>query len=261
MAKKQKTCSNGQMKRQPRGPKKFRNKNKETGRDFWDNEYSVKGGEHLAMSTGPSEDLEKFIRWLEREYGREFLNPLASVLDLGCGNGRNLIYTADAYGVRGIGYDISSEAIAQAKKLHAQVRGSMPLIFETHSITKPLPLADNSQTIVFDMMVSHFLNKSERTALLKEIYRVLKPGGWLFVKTFLRDEDIHIERLLREYPAEEKGSYIHPEIGVAEHVFGEEEIIEDLSQFFSIHKITKSHRHKADTGAKRRSMSIYAQKV
>lgn len=249
------------MKRQPRGPKKFRKNNKETGRDFWDKEYSVKRGEHLAMSTEPSEDLEKFTRWLERQYGKEFLNPLISVLDLGCGNGRNLVYLADNYGVRGVGYDISKQAIIEAKKLHGQVRGSMPLVFEARSLTEPIPLADNSQNIVLDMMVSHFLNKAEREALIKEIFRVLKPGGWLFMKTFLRDEDIHVERLLREYPADEAGSYIHPEIGVAEHTFHEDEISADLSEYFFIHKITKSHRHKADTGSKRRSMSIYAQKA
>jgi SAM-dependent methyltransferase len=248
------------MKRQPRGPKKFRSKNNETGKDFWDKEYSAKRGEHLAMSTEPSEDLEKFTRWLERQYGREFLNPLANVLDLGCGNGRNVVYLAENFGLRGTGYDISTQAIVEAKKLHAQVRGSLPLSFAVRSLKEGLPLPDDSQTIVLDMMVSHFLSKDERKNLIKEIFRVLKPGGWLFMKTFLRDEDIHVERLLREYPADEAGSYIHPEIGVAEHTFHEEEILEDLSPFF-VHKITKSHRHKADTGSKRRSMSIYAQKV
>lgn len=237
-------------------------KGTKTSKGFWDEEYGNLGtGGHLSLSVNPSEDLEKFTRWLEREFGGKFLNSIVSVLDLGCGNGRNLIYLAQSYGLRGVGYDISDQAIVQAKKLHAQVRGGMPLTFAARSIAEPLPLPDNSQTIVLDMMVSHFLNKEERQALLKEIHRVLRPGGWLFIKTFLSDDDIHVQRLLREHPAEEAGSYIHPEIGVAEHAFSEEEIVEDLSELFFIHKITKSHRHKADTGAKRRSMSIYAQKA
>lgn len=202
------------------------------------------------FEVNPSEDLEKFTRWLEREFGGKFLNSIVSVLDLGCGNGRNLIYLAETYGLRGVGYDISDQAIVQAKKLHAQVRSGDAPYIAARSIAGPLPLPDNSQTIVLDMMVSHFLNKEERQALLKEIYRVLRPGGWLFIKTFLSDDDIHVQRLLREHPAEEVGSYIHPEIGVAEHAFSEEEIVEDLSELFFIHKITKSHRHKADTGAK-----------
>ena len=222
--------------------------------NFWNKEY--KYGAHLAMSDNPSEDLVKFTRWLEREHGRKFLNPTVSILDLGCGNGRNLIYLAENYGMRGIGYDISSEAIAIAKKLSAD----LPIQYETRSIVKPLPVGEASQTFVLDMMTSHFLKADERKNLLAEIARVLKRGGWLFWKTFLLDEDLHAERLLRENPSGEAGSYIHPKIGASEHVSTPKEIIEALSEHFIIHKITKSHNH-LGKGAKRRSMSIYAEKI
>ena len=234
-----------------------------TGKSFWDDEYGQNGraASHLAISIQPSEDLEKFTRWMEREHGREYLNPICSVLDVGCGNGRNLIYLAKEYGMRGVGYDISDQAISLAKRQRDQGGQKLPLVLIARSVSEPLPLPDSSQTLVLDMMVSHFLNKEQRAKLLAEIARVLKPGGWFFLKTFLRDGDTHVERLIKEYPAPEDGSYIHPEIGVAEHVFSEEEIIDDLAPYFSIHKVTKSHRHKANTGAKRRSMSIYAQKI
>lgn len=229
-------------------------KKRPNSQKFWDAEY--KEGGHLAMSTEVSEDLVKFTRFLEREFGRKYLNPLASVLDLGCGNARNLMYLAQTYGVRGFGCDISSQAIAQARKASE----GLPLTYGVQSIAESVPLPDHSQTIVLDMMTSHFLNAEERVNLIKEIKRVLKPGGWVFFKTFLLDEDNHAARLLREHPADEPGSYIHPKIGVAEHVFTEDEIIEMLGEEFYIHKITKSHRHKAHgAGAKRRSISVYAQ--
>ena len=85
------------------------------GATFWDKEY--KDSDHLALSTNPSEDLMKFCRFLERDEDFQILNPGDSVLDLGCGNGRNLIYLSNNFGMRGIGYDISTEAIIQAKKL------------------------------------------------------------------------------------------------------------------------------------------------
>jgi len=232
-----------------------RNRFNKTSHDFWNKEY--KGANHLALSENPSEDLEKFARWLLREYGKEYLNVKASALDLGCGNGRNLIYLAKNFGVRGIGFDISDEAISQAKKLS----GSLPIEYQTRSIAEPLPVPDSSQTFALDMMTSHFLKADERKNLISEISRVLKPGGLFFWKTFLLDEDEHAERLLRESPAEETGSYIHPKIGVAEHVFSEDEATLALSENFIIHKITKSHRHlMRGHAAKRRSMSIYAQK-
>ncbi|MBI3634549.1 MAG: class I SAM-dependent methyltransferase [Candidatus Yonathbacteria bacterium] len=223
---------------------------------FWNTEYK-KGG-HLALSLTPSEDLEKFTRFLERSYGRKYLNPIASVLDLGCGNGRNLIYLAGSFDMRGVGYDFSQEAINQAKRESA----GLPLSYGVQSIADPIPLLDNSQTIVLDMMTSHFLSANERRNLISEIVRVLKPGGWFFFKTFLLDEDAHAKRLLKENPADEAGSYIHPVIGVAEHVFTEEEILDMLAEHFSVHKISKSHRHKAEGhAAKRRSISVYAQKI
>lgn len=223
------------------------------GKDFWNTEY--KRGTHLALSDSPSGDLVKFTRWMEREYGRAFLNPAARVLDIGCGNGRNLIWLAEAFGMRGTGYDISREAIALARK----ASGALPIAYAVRSIVELLPLPDNSQTLVLDMMTSHFLKETERKNLLSEIARVLKPAGWLFWKTFLRDGDVHAERLLREHPAGEAGSYIHPEIGLSEHVFTEEEIVSALASDFTIHKITKSHAHRGSAG-KRRSMSVYAQK-
>lgn len=221
---------------------------------FWDKEY--KKGAHLALSVAPSEDLQKFLRWYEREYDKPLLSSRSSVLDLGCGNGRNLIYLAKEFGVKGNGIDTSHEAIAQAKKLSAE----LPLTYEVRSIAGVLPAPDLSQTLVLDMMVSHFLNKEERANLYKEIARVLKPDGWLFLKTFLLDEDRHAARLLREYPADEAGSYIHPEFGGVEHVFTEDEIRADLAPYFGVEKTTKSHRHRGHA-AKRRSMSVYARKI
>ncbi len=230
-------------------------KHKRGGSAFWDAEYS-KGG-HLALSTNPSEDLEKFTRWLEREDGRAHLNITASVLDLGCGNGRNLFWLASQYGVRGIGYDSSSAAIAQAKT-HAKNHG-LKLTYETRSIAGALEVPDASQAIVLDMMTSHFLNESARRALIEEIHRVLAPGGYFFYKTFLLDGDSHAKRMIAEKPAQEVNTYIHPSINVAEHVSTEEEIDDLYSPFFTIHKIYKSHRH---TGkhAKRRSVVVYMQK-
>jgi SAM-dependent methyltransferase len=239
------------------------------GKGFWDKEYK-KGrptirsgkqaqGSHLALSNNPSEDLIKFTRWLQRNADHNEMNTHSSVLDLGCGNGRNLIYLAKIYSIQGTGYDISNEAITQAKQLSKD----LPLKYEARSIAGPLSLEDQSQDLVLDMMTSHFLNHVDRKILGSEIARVLKPGGWLYFKTFLRDEDVHAERLLRERPAEEKGSYIHPKIGVAEHVFTEDEIEGMLKDNFIVHKMLRSHRHRDERGhaAKRRSISIYAERI
>lgn len=224
-------------------------------KQFWDKEY--KTGEHLQLSDEPAEDLEKFCRFLERNYGKKFLNVTTKALDLGSGNGRNLIYLAQTYGMRGVGYDISNEGVKQAEKASV----GLPITYVVRSIEGVLDIKDASVDIVLDMMTSHFLKEKERQMLLNEVLRVLKPGGWLFYKSFLADQDMHVRRLLKEHPADEPDAYIHPELGVYEHVWTEESIHEFFDPHFDIHKIERSHKHIRDGKAwKRRTVALYLEK-
>ena len=230
---------------------------KRHGTAFWDHEYT--NAEHLALSTEVSEDLEKFTRWLERQTKRELLNPLASAIDLGCGNGRNLLYLARTYGMRGVGYDSSAAAIKEARALAAAAEAN--LSYAVRSMAGDLDESNDSQQLALDMMSSHFLNADDRAHLRDEIYRVLKPGGYLFMKTFLRDGDLHTERLIKEQPGAEPGTYIHPVIGVPEHAYYEAELLEFLGERFLIQKAYASHKHVSKGKArKRRTIAVYAQK-
>lgn len=230
-------------------------KKRRHGANFWDNEY--KHAEHLKLSTEVSEDLAKFTRWLARRKRDDILTPPTSVADVGCGNGRNLIYLASQFGVSGIGYDISAAAVSQA----AAASIDLPLTYEARSIAGDLTIPDASQSLVLDMMTSHFLSIKERAHLRDEIYRILIPGGFLFMKTFLADGDLHTRRLLKDFPAPEQGSYIHPVIGVPEHVYTEEELVSFLSERFTIRQIYRSHKHILHGKArKRRTISIYVEK-
>jgi SAM-dependent methyltransferase len=225
-------------------------------RDFWNKEYQT--SEHLALSEEPSEDLQKFTRFLERGWKREFLNIRSKAVDLGCGNGRNLIYLAEAYGTPGVGYDISDIAIKEAKKASE----GLPIEYEVRDIVEPLPLPDESATIVLDMMTSHFLRKAEREALRDEVLRVLRPQGWLFFKSFLAEQDINVRNLLREHPADEENAYIHPRLGVYEYVWTEDAVHEFFGPYFEIHKLYKSHKHlRRGRAGKRRTLSAYLQKL
>jgi SAM-dependent methyltransferase len=233
---------------------------KQKKKGFWNKEYAK--ASHLALSTEPSEDLVKFTRWLERHYGRQYLNVTTRALDLGCGNGRNLLYLAETFGMRGTGYDTSAEAVAQARAAAKTVRDPGLLHFEVRSIAEPIPLPDDSVTVALDMMSSHVLRAPERQALRGEILRVLKPGGWLFFKSFLLEEDAHAKRLIKEHPGPEEGTYIHPEIGVPEYVWTEEALREFFAPHFTIHDVDKSHKHRHADGSawKRRTLTAYLQK-
>ena len=234
-------------------------------KNFWNKEYAKTDRRgrvepHLAISDEPAEDLQKFTRFLERNSGKKSLNVTAQTLDIGCGNGRNLLYLVKEFGMRGVGYDISEVAISQAKKSAEEQK--LRINFSVHSMEETIPLPDNSVTIVLDMMSSHFLKKDGREKLRGEMIRVLKPGGWIFFKSFLLDDDSHARRLLRESPADEDGMYIHPEIKAAEYVWTEEAVREFFEPYFTIHRIEKSFKHKHADGSawKRRTIVAYLEK-
>jgi hypothetical protein len=91
----------------------------------------------------------------------------------------------------------------------------------------------------------------------------MKPYGWLLFKTFVLDADLHAKRLIAEHKDTEgeENSYIHPRIGVFEHVFTEEELFNTFSPHFKIHKMIKSYKHFRDGKAyKRRTISVYLER-
>jgi len=224
-------------------------------KQFWNREY--RDNPHFALSDEPAEDLGKFARWLSRNSPEDAVTSHSFVLDCGCGNGRNIISLVSEYRCKGFGFDISEEAITQAKKAAQK----LPITFEVRSLAEPFPLDDGSADLVLDMMSSHVLREDERRAFFTEVGRVLRPGGWLFFKTHLRDGDIHSRRLLKDHAADEQGSYIHPRLGVYEHVWSEDEIIDFFRPAFHIVKILRSHKHviRGRVG-KRRTVSVYMQK-
>ncbi|MFT7644744.1 MAG: SAM-dependent methyltransferase [Candidatus Paceibacteria bacterium] len=240
----------------PMKPNFVRKKKRQVhGTSFWDKEYT--DPQFLKLSEKESEDLAKFTRWLIRRERTDLLTPPASVVDAGCGNGRNLIYLANKFGMTGVGVDVSSAAISQAKK----ASGKLPIEYHIGTAADPIPAPDGSQALALDMMTSHFLNKDGREQLRDELFRTIKPGGYLFMKTFLKDKDIHTARLISERPGPEEGSYIHPVMGVAEYVYSEEELVNFLSEKFIVRKIYRSHKHAFKGRArKRRTISIYAEK-
>ncbi len=238
--------------------------NKKNNKKFWNRQYDKKhnknAASNLAISTKPSGDLVKFLHWYDKYNAKHGaiiqLGEGSSVYDIGCGNGRNLIYLAKEFDMVGSGFDISKEAIDSA----VQESTGLNLKYKVCAMDGTIDMPDDSVDLVLDMMASHFLNADGREVLRSEIVRVLKPGGWLFYKTFLLDEDRNAKKLLREYPSGEEGSYVHPHMGVAEHVSTESELREVYRQSFILHKVLKSHKHiKNGRANKRRSIVLYAE--
>ncbi|HWC57963.1 MAG TPA: class I SAM-dependent methyltransferase [Candidatus Paceibacterota bacterium] len=228
-------------------------------KEFWNKEYKDPG--MFGLSEGVSEALPKFCRWLESEFGDDYFKQKLTVLDAGCGNGRNLLWMNEQFGVAGYGYDISEEAIAQANRAKEKQPFGNRLTFAVRSLSASISLPDESVDIVFDLMSSHFLREEERVKFLSEISRVLKPAGMLLFKSFYKEGDRNAAKLIKEGSAGEKNAYIHPRMKVYEYVWDDAALAEAFGSQFIMRAKFASHKHNVrGKPGKRRSITCYFEK-
>ena len=107
------------------------------------------------------------------------LQPGDVVLDLGSGAGFDCFLAAQKVGEKGrvIGVDMTPEMLAKARENAVKV-GAGNVEFRLGEI-EHLPVADNSVDIIISNCVINL--SPEKQQVLRDAYRVLKPGGRLFV--------------------------------------------------------------------------------
>lgn len=116
------------------------------------------------------------------------------VLDLGCGNGRNIFAAALLVGAAGrvIGVDMREELLEAAKqqipahmKKFGYKQANVEIMIGYPEDLRSLGIADNSIDVV---VTNEIINISmDKRAVFSEIFRVLKPGGELCFTTVLAD--------------------------------------------------------------------------
>jgi ubiquinone/menaquinone biosynthesis C-methylase UbiE len=110
----------------------------------------------------------------------------AEVLDLGCGTGTLTIpLAAAAPEVRVIGVDGDPEVLARAQAK----AGEASRIEWIEGLGDALPFADRSLDRVVSTLVFHHLGPLTKRAVLREVLRVLRPGGRLHIADWGRPQD------------------------------------------------------------------------
>ena len=118
--------------------------------------------------------------WVTTEESHEIpqlldLSRQSSVLEIGCGSGRYALWIAETVGCRVFGLDINSYGIENANGLAATACSLVR--FEECDVSRGLPFADGTLDAAFaNDVLCHIPNRS---GVLAEVFRVLRPGGRL----------------------------------------------------------------------------------
>jgi SAM-dependent methyltransferase len=176
------------------------------------------------------------ITQILRQHGLE-IAELESILDFGCGCGRILRHLKSYSNIRIHGTDMNQTAIrwCDANLNFAE--------FGTNNCEPPLRYHDNSFDLVYSFSVFTHLTEEVQMMWIKEIHRILKPGGNFL---FSVHGDFYLHRLSGEklelykqgrlivLEAEREGNNVcmayHPYKYVREMMSG------DLYNFISFHK-------------------------
>ena len=206
--------------------------------DSWNTIFKEKG----KVFTAPHPDMMGIINYLKEKRAKR-------VLDLGCGTGRHLILFANE-GFEVYGIDAAPEGIEIAKDWLAERNLSCELI--VHRMEEKFPYQDSFFDAVISIQAMHH-NKIEKIKFtIKEIERVLKPGGLLFITVptfdrFNRKNRWNLKKV-------EKGTFVPqsgPEKGLFHHFFTKREIYKVFNGFQIKEIYIDKTKHRAILGFKK----------
>lgn len=120
----------------------------------------------------PAGEYESFARRVAELIGQRARRPVATLLDVACGGGKNLFTLKRSF--RCVGLDLSPDMLALARKLNPEcefVQGDM----------RSFDLGRTFDAVLIDDGVSHLTTRAELAAAFQAAFRHLAPGGVLAV--------------------------------------------------------------------------------
>ena len=150
--------------------------------------FLVSGGRDIVWFLKSGERARKSIEGVLANNGIR-TSRLRGILDFGCGAGRVLRHFRGLRNAGLYGVDYNPDLIAWC-------RTALPFaLFEVNSFLGPLPFPADAFDLVYALSVFTHLTEDQQAVWLKEIGRVLRPGGSLLVS-------VHGAYHVRDYPRE-----------------------------------------------------------
>lgn len=124
----------------------------------------------------------------ERRFRERLLQPAhlktgESVLDVGCGTGSLAIAAKRHVGAGGSVHGIDASAPMIVRARHKAKKAGVKVTFE-NGIAQSLPFPDARFDVVLNTVMLHHLPRKSRQESVREMRRVLKPGGRLLAIEF-----------------------------------------------------------------------------
>lgn len=136
-------------------------------RNYWDKKYQEKG----RILKNPQDDIPRISK-IFKEGG------IKRILDLGCGSGRNLVYLAKQ-GFNVYGIDIAKSGIKITKDWlkNENLKGNLKI----GDMYQRLPYSNNFFDAIISIQTLHHGKINKIRKLIKEMERILKPNGLVFI--------------------------------------------------------------------------------
>lgn len=152
----------------------------------------------------PHFDITRYKPWPESKRFISTLQKGSTVLDMGCGNGRNSIYLAKE-GMKVIGIDFSRGLLKIAKN-KVEWREVADRVNLLEGEVGSLPLKNDSvDSVLFIATLHHLPTPQERLQSLLEIKLCLKPGGAVLISAWAQEQDKFKEDLEKSKENKEEG--------------------------------------------------------
>jgi SAM-dependent methyltransferase len=105
-----------------------------------------------------------------------------TVVDAGCGYGRNLVYLL-RMGCRVLALDADPDGVAHVRALAAELAPGLPAENFAVGAIERMPWADGVADVVVCNSVLHFARDERQfLAMVEELWRLVRPGGMLFCR-------------------------------------------------------------------------------
>ena len=121
------------------------------------------------------------------------------VLDIGCGRGRVAMHTATVTKAHVSGINIDPSQIANAQHYAPRLGLAETTDFQVSSLNDRLPFDDETFDAAYEIQA--FTYCKDKVAVMKEVFRVLKPGAkfsyldWVLLDNYDPENEVHVDHV------------------------------------------------------------------